>query len=574
MKEYVFVATAMLILVLMLAGCGGGAGSTALQPAREVPIAEPSLQVPTELPLPTPTPPPATLAAPPSEPTSVPKTASTPTEIKETRNPIPAPPQIFPTASPIAPTSAPPPPKGAGRLRVAAVQLGIDVELLREALGPPPADIPAASRKLGIGQEVLREALGIPPTKPDTAGLPGRMPRPGGRADLATAAAQLGISIEALRRALGPPPPDIPGAARNLGISQGALREALDSTRASNPPVASTILPLPATATPTPVPPPTEAPTSVAAPTATPSPEPTPAKSPVVTGKYLLAFHACDESITDCKNPYNHQAYLAQSDDGTSWSVLGNWVPYINGSVPDVIRRGNIIYIFAGPGATKYDLATDTIESHQPIIRQGFTHQVFDYSAAVDEEGRLVLFFHYLIPEAPRGSEPGYCPPEVDQCEQHFLSATEVTGSDGKIFTLDQGIRLVIPVGGAGQESSASDQDVFFDGEQWIMYVSHGQSTSAWISPELRGTYAKSGTISDMQGGVPTGHFDPETGQYWTYTFIKKGGMGGMSVIRRAVHSGLSQPVSAGQWKEVVTPQSIGLSATHHIESPGFAVNE
>ena len=287
-----------------------------------------------------------------------------------------------------------------------------------------------------------------------------------------------------------------------------------------------------------------------------------------------MAFHACDESITDCKNPYNHQAYLAQSDDGTSWSVLGNWVPYINGSVPDVIRRGNIIYIFAGPGATKYDLATDTIESHQPIIRQGFTHQVFDYSAAVDEEGRLVLFFHYLIPDAPRGSEPGYCPPEVDQCEQHFLSATEVTGSDGKIFTLDQGTRLVIPVGGAGQEYSASDQDVFFDGEKWIMYVSHGKSTSAWISPELRGSYAKSGTISDMQGGVPTGHFNPETGQYWTYTFIKKGGMGGMSVIRRAVHSGLSQPVSAGQWKEVVTPQSIGLSATHHIESPGFAVNE
>ena len=83
-----------------------------------------------------------------------------------------------------------PPPEAAGRLRVAAVLLGIDVELLREALGPPPADIPAASRKLGIGQEVLREALGIPPTKPDTAGLPGRMPRPGGRADLATAAAQ------------------------------------------------------------------------------------------------------------------------------------------------------------------------------------------------------------------------------------------------------------------------------------------------------------------------------------------------------------------------------------------------
>jgi Leucine-rich repeat (LRR) protein len=38
-----------------------------------------------------------------------------------------------------------------------------------------------------------------------------------------------------------------------------------------------------------------------------------------------MAFHACDESTVDCNNPSNHQAYVAQSDDGASWSILSGW---------------------------------------------------------------------------------------------------------------------------------------------------------------------------------------------------------------------------------------------------------
>ena len=123
----------------------------------------------------------------------------------------------------------------------------------------------------------------------------------------------------------------------------------------------------------------------------------------------------------------------------------------------------------------------------------------------------------------------------------------------------------------ADQQQAASDQDVFFNGEEWIMYISQGQNTSSWASPELRGSYSKVGVISDNQGGVPTGHFDSKTGQYWTYTFMKIGGMG---VIRRAAHSHLSQPVASSEWSEVITPQITGLSPSHHFESPGFAVNE
>lgn len=73
------------------------------------------------------------------------------------------------------------------------------------------------------------------------------------------------------------------------------------------------------------------------------------AASESVTAPYLMAFHACDiASIADCHNPQNHRVYLAQSDDGENWSLLPGWQPF-SGSVPDVIRRGDTLYIYT-PG--------------------------------------------------------------------------------------------------------------------------------------------------------------------------------------------------------------------------------
>jgi hypothetical protein len=48
-------------------------------------------------------------------------------------------------------------------ISVAAQRLGIPVERLMEALGPPPPDIAGAAEKLGIGADTLREALGLTP---------------------------------------------------------------------------------------------------------------------------------------------------------------------------------------------------------------------------------------------------------------------------------------------------------------------------------------------------------------------------------------------------------------------------
>jgi hypothetical protein len=47
-------------------------------------------------------------------------------------------------------------------LDAAAAKLGIPVERLRRALGPPPPDLGASARELGITEDALREALGAP----------------------------------------------------------------------------------------------------------------------------------------------------------------------------------------------------------------------------------------------------------------------------------------------------------------------------------------------------------------------------------------------------------------------------
>ena len=76
--------------------------------------------------------------------------------------------------------------KDPGVMKAAAKQLGVSVEVLRDALGPPPPDIKAAAQKLGVSESQLNHALGRPPGGPDTerpapGGPPPKGPDKGGR---------------------------------------------------------------------------------------------------------------------------------------------------------------------------------------------------------------------------------------------------------------------------------------------------------------------------------------------------------------------------------------------------------
>ena len=71
-------------------------------------------------------------------------------------------------------------------MKAAAKQLGVSVEVLRDALGPPPPDIRVAAQKLGVSESQLNQALGRPPRGPDRerpapGGPPPKDPDKGGR---------------------------------------------------------------------------------------------------------------------------------------------------------------------------------------------------------------------------------------------------------------------------------------------------------------------------------------------------------------------------------------------------------
>ena len=108
-------------------------------------------------------------------------------------------------------------------MKMAAKQLGISPEALREALGGPPPDIENGAKILGISEEKLMDALAIreyPDKSGEHKGLHDKNP-------LQVAADKLGVDLKELRDALGPPPPDVEAAAKKLGIDAEKIREAM-----------------------------------------------------------------------------------------------------------------------------------------------------------------------------------------------------------------------------------------------------------------------------------------------------------------------------------------------------------
>ena len=108
-------------------------------------------------------------------------------------------------------------------MKMAAKQLGVSPEALREALGGPPPDIENGAKILGISEEKLMDALAIreyPDKSGEHKGLHDNNP-------LQVAADKLGVDLKELRDALGPPPPDVEAAAKKLGIDAEKIREAM-----------------------------------------------------------------------------------------------------------------------------------------------------------------------------------------------------------------------------------------------------------------------------------------------------------------------------------------------------------
>ncbi len=292
-------------------------------------------------------------------------------------------------------------------------------------------------------------------------------------------------------------------------------------------------------------------------------PKDTLATSEVITGTYLMSFFACNRWETTCRFPADHRVYLAQSDDGASWKLVPSWTPY-QGSVPDVVRRGDTIYVYTPGMVRRYRLSVGTWQAPVPVTLDDPQASSFvDPSLFVDERGRLVLFY---LPGIP-GQDPARCAPGETACTKRFRSATEVPGSDGSHFVADPGDRVRITISAS---SSASDPDIFYDGERYVLYISRGGAIQVYTSTDLRGEYAlwpelPNGYLTHF-AGVGAGIFDKTTGQYWTF-------LTGNGAIRRAVHSTLNAEIDGDAFAPVFNAERIGLGPQYLIGSPGIALN-
>jgi hypothetical protein len=199
-----------------------------------------------------------------------------------------------------------------------------------------------------------------------------------------------------------------------------------------------------------------------------------------------MTFHACDAFALDCNDPRNHHVYLAESNDGLTWDPVTGWQPF-PGSVPDVIRRDDTVYIFTGPSVVRLHLQSGMVDAPTTISMRtaaGEPADVLptDVSLIVDEQGRLVLFFLY----GTMGSDPAMCAPGEATCTKRIGSATEVEGTDDAEFILDDGERLSVSVGSGTPFQSVSDPDISTDGRDMYLLLSHGSWMTAWSSPDLR----------------------------------------------------------------------------------------
>lgn len=289
-------------------------------------------------------------------------------------------------------------------------------------------------------------------------------------------------------------------------------------------------------------------------------------KAQPFTKNYIMSFHTCDAS---CNGFQDHMVHLAESNDGITWTLVPNFVPY-TGSVPDVIVRGTKVYIFTPGMVKRYDHTTGLWENNpQPVSivdSNNVPVSFVDPSAIVDSNGNLVLFF---LNATGLSGDPAGC--SSYPCTKYFDSATEVPGSDGTQFVMNAGHRASVTLNSSPQ--TASDPDIYFDGSSYQLYISSGPSTLAAHSASLHGPYAlyalpNNGTLI-QNGGVPCGMYDTQASTYRTYAHAAN--MSSAAEIRMFTHSSFASQLST--YTTVISGPIIGEPVTTKTESPGICNN-
>jgi len=296
-------------------------------------------------------------------------------------------------------------------------------------------------------------------------------------------------------------------------------------------------------------------------------------------GEYLLTVFACEATVCMEPNTFNHEVWIAYSNDGMAWTFPENDVPF-EGSVPDIIRRENTLYAFGGRGTIKrYHFDTDEWEDSVPYSTTTNPIRWNDKSPVLGEDGLIHLFF--LSSEVENG-DPAECPSSsTESCTQYFRSAIEVEGSDGTLFELQDTPNLVIDI---APGERASDPDVFqmADG-RWGMLITWLEGTALFTSDTLHGEYQPAEELgyppflTEAFYGLGVSHYMPEEDVYWTYVNTPQDIPGTQDImiqIERAVHTNFDNLLSPSDFEIVLQDNDgSGLPEGYWAASPGFTLN-
>lgn len=298
-------------------------------------------------------------------------------------------------------------------------------------------------------------------------------------------------------------------------------------------------------------------------------------------GQYLLAFFSCDGSICMQPNAFNHQIWLAYSDDGIEWS-LPDPQEVFEGSVPDLLRRKDTLYVYGARGKMRrYHFDSDEWEDlveHKQVVADGEQSIRWnDFSPVLGEDGLIHLFF---LASSVASGDPAECPAtSTETCTQRFASAIEVEGSDGAEFTVYPEWNLEIEL---QPGERASDPDVFQlrDG-RWAMYITWREGTAMFVSDTLHGTYTPMEGlgmppyIASPYFGLGVGYYHAQTDMYWTFvnTPTSRDDGDGINIsIQRAEHVDFTELIDS-ELQTVLQQGSSGIPENYWTASPGFALN-
>ncbi len=280
---------------------------------------------------------------------------------------------------------------------------------------------------------------------------------------------------------------------------------------------------------------------------------------------YLMSYFTCSSggSID------SHRVQLAESSNGYSWSSVPGFTSFVGGgSVPDVITRNNKLYLYTTSGVKNYNYNTNTWDgsmSKVSVIDSAGNSQFYvDPSMIIDSSGKLVMF--YLESSGPGYGDPAGCN-GASSCTKYFRSAVEVPSSDGRTFVKQSGARLTYSI--TSSSGSASDPDIYFNGTQYILYISTGTNVRAYYSATLHGTYTAMPKLSSglltTTVGIPGGYYDSDSASYWTMGHTSGG------LIQLKKHANFNSTISG--FTTVVSYATAGLSSTYSAQSPSFCKN-